>query len=564
MNEKRRSATDASPDLTVRYGDHLFLAQDSNKINDQHTGQLPLPEYRKDGWKRLLALRTAKLDELKIPFRFLLAPDKQTVYRHLLPTQFRHRTAAHFRDIPNVIDVAPILRTLSPFVDLYPQTDSHWNHLGAYIAAQTVLVSLGLPTNDVDVRWKQWETEGDLGRKLVPPLASKRPLADHPSLSLLAYDNGIGNNGRVRIFCKTQTSQRQSTILIFGDSFSYEMVEFLKESFDVCIQVHSFAVDMALVEALKPNFVVAELTERFSFRLPSPVDANSLATIWIEKLLVGQKPVPIRTRLGRDDMPRHVAKTIDGLHTFGGRLTTMWDARLEAEGDLTEVQYRAVCDIALSSLLAPCASQDTETAERLSVLALRAGCRLGMAEHELPFLALLGGIERSADALNLVMTHLGNDVATYAGRLPDGLRPALARGLVRRGHSGQAARCLLAWLKRQSLTDTTPLDAVALRLLDANHPDGYCRIRQALLARLCTRPDGHRDAYLAAASRLARDGSIEQLTELLDRYVHDIDHDPERFKSREDLLGRCRDVLASRPVADRSNPTGTTRDHILA
>lgn len=540
LNEKQRSATDAAPGLTIQFGDHLFLNQDSNKINDQHTGELPLPEYRKVEWRKIHLRRLAALDAMGIPFRFLLAPDKQTVYRHLLPADFSHRSASHLRDLPNVVDVAPILRTLSPFVDLYPQTDSHWNHLGAYIAAQAVLTSFGLPTTDVYLRWKQWETEGDLGRKLVPSSTSQRPLADYLAQSFLAYDNGIGNNGRVRVFSKPNPSPQNSTMLIFGDSFSYELVEFLKDAFDTCVQVHSLAVDMTLVEALRPTVVLAELTERFAFRLPSPADDNSLRTIWIEKLLADQKPVVIRTRFSDGAMPPHAAEAIKTLHAFGGSLVTVIAERLTEEGSLTKQHFQLLCDIALSSLLQPRETQDIETAERLAHLAFRAGERLNIMPAELPPLAVLGSVERSTASLDAALAYLGHDVRAFEARLPASLRPSLARALFRWRGPEQVTRCLLFWLKGKSTDRMTQLEAVALKLLDDMHPDDYPHIRRALSERLRAQPDGHRDAYLVLATRLARDGSLDLLDELLSRYVDDIDQDLGRVEIRQNLLNLCR------------------------
>ena len=537
MSERQKSATDAAPDLTVRFGDHLFLSGDSNKINDQHTGAVTMPEYRKQAWRRILQTRASAMEELGIPYRFLLAPDKQTVYRHLTPPEFTVRTAAHLRDLPFVIDPAPLLRAFAPMVDLYPRTDSHWNHMGAFLAAQSVLISLGLPTLDASLAWRDWTTEGDLGRKMIPPEPSTRPIVQYDAASTLIYDNGIGNNGRVKVFAKPETPGREPVIgLIYGDSFSYELVEFLREAFDVCIQVHSFSFDVDFVKAVQAAYVVSELTERFAFRLPSPLDGRSLHLIWAEKLLRGERPATLRVNHAGMKLPPVAVKTLERLEAYGNPLYSLIEQRRIENGDLRFDQISEIDRVVLDLLNCDAVEDDTETAERLATLCAVASAKLGIAPPMLPFLTLLGTTTSDASLIRMKLFEPGGSCLREDVVVPIGLRRLVVRRFMRSMDLPAATRCLARWTARRGQRPTPRLDVIALELLRLHRQRPDRRIRKMLLDRLVAHPFCESGAYMAAAEALLSDGNRAGAASLLNLYVQDVDYDAGRYANRDRLL----------------------------
>jgi hypothetical protein len=247
---------------------------------------MPTTPDRQQAWLELTRQRATSLAAMGIPFVFVLAPDKHSVYRHVLPEAYQYRQAYYLTQLECVLDIAPTLRAIAPVVDVYPRTDSHWNQIGAHIAAGAVIAKLNVRAPDNFITWRMDTLPGDLGGKLSPLETSERPVAVFKDPSQLIYDNGVPNNGRIRIFSRLQDCRLNdgNLCLIFGDSFSYDMVHSLKESFDVVVQVHSFALDFELIRKLQPNYVIAEMTERFASRLPTPGDGHPLPALWLDKI----------------------------------------------------------------------------------------------------------------------------------------------------------------------------------------------------------------------------------------------------------------------------------------
>ena len=300
--------------LVMRAGEQLFIDNDTNDIDGQHKGTTTTTPERQQAWLDLIGRRIKLLSDTDTPFVFVLAPDKHSVYRHVLSDTYSFRQAHFLTQHSCILDIAPTLRAVAPLIDVYPRTDSHWNQLGAIIAASAVVAKLDVNLPDTFVSWRREDLPGDLGGKLSPVETSERLVAIYKDPSQLIYDNGVPNNGRIRIFSKLQNgkSREGSLCLVFGDSFSYDLVHFLKESFDILVQVHSFALDFTLVTQLRPDYVVAEMTERFTLRLPSPGDGHPLPALWLDKIFRGEKAIRI-TSVRSPDSQLHVARALDSI-----------------------------------------------------------------------------------------------------------------------------------------------------------------------------------------------------------------------------------------------------------
>lgn len=119
-----------------------------------------------------------------------------------------------------------------------------------------------------DVDWIEHEVQGDLGRKLDPPvrgLTVTGRLRRHRSR--LAYDNRIANHGRLIRF--ETREPRGASCLLIGESYANHMLRFLKESFRVLVLAHSSRFDYGLIDAMVPDVIVWNPTERFLLEVPS-------------------------------------------------------------------------------------------------------------------------------------------------------------------------------------------------------------------------------------------------------------------------------------------------------
>ena len=83
----------------------LFLANDANRVLDQHSGDLRLAEDKLRQWRHLLETRTAWLERRGSRHYFLIAPDAHSVYPESLPAGLPvaperpvHQLLAHLRE----------------------------------------------------------------------------------------------------------------------------------------------------------------------------------------------------------------------------------------------------------------------------------------------------------------------------------------------------------------------------------------------------------------------------------------------------------------------------------
>ena len=228
-------------------------------------------------------------------YRFLIAPNKEFIARDYLPTEIKisyptpcqlfHKT---FKDKISIVFLTDELGIAPTSVGgSYIKTDTHWSGLGAFIAYQELIKSLendgvARPLKKEDVFWEKTIIEGDLGNKVSPKVRSlnikgtvKRPYAK------LCFNNRINVRGRIN--CFLHKDQTLPSCLIFGDSFSYDMLRFLKEHFSTLTFIHRAATDIKIVNAISPDIVIGEMAARFLVSPPNDESAPDISPL--EKIL---------------------------------------------------------------------------------------------------------------------------------------------------------------------------------------------------------------------------------------------------------------------------------------
>jgi hypothetical protein len=268
----------------------LFLQGDTNDVIGQHTGRVRLGREARREWKALLEARVAWTREFGIPWVCQIAPDKESVYPEYLPPEI---VPSRRRPVHELLRAArslkpPMTYPLQELVaakddwPLYFPTDTHWTQRGAYVAYLALCQELegrGLRprvVRDETVSWVKQSHYGDLGSKLDPPVEGPGLAAqlEHHS-SRLVFDNRIENHGRVMIF--EQDRPAESTCVAFGESFTNQLLLFLKESFRRLVFVHTSMMIREVVTRETPDVVISLPLERFLIRVPD--DRNALATL---------------------------------------------------------------------------------------------------------------------------------------------------------------------------------------------------------------------------------------------------------------------------------------------
>ncbi|WP_020654765.1 alginate O-acetyltransferase AlgX-related protein [Massilia niastensis] len=248
---------------------YLFLANDSNRSVDQFEGNFPITERNLERWDQYFASMVRTKEDRFFRWTLMVAPGKEYLFPEYYPfqraestpvDQFRQRFARFEHEILCAWDEFEAHRELS-----YPKSDTHWTDYGASIAARQVCQALGLDTQlDDSVRYRLEMRTGDLGSKLNPPVRYPMYVAGFGQTpARLVFDNGITNHGKILAYENTEAPVDARAVL-FGDSFSVNMVRWLSLVFRRIVLVHSAAsVDPEVLEVENPDYVIAQTNARF-------------------------------------------------------------------------------------------------------------------------------------------------------------------------------------------------------------------------------------------------------------------------------------------------------------
>ncbi|EKT4484723.1 hypothetical protein QEM02_004891 [Pseudomonas putida] len=253
---------------------HLFLDNDLNRSADQFAGRFLIPEAELEKWDKYFEKLNEWSRKLTKPYSFMVAPAKEYIYTDSYPLRKGLVTPleqfyARYSNAARITDVTESLYRDREFA--YYKTDSHWNDYGASLAASEFCRCAGLKSVNPDVKYSICPIDGDLGSKLVPvQLENALVIKNRQELvRYRVYDNNVKVRGGVVVY-ENPSAPNAMTLMIFGDSFSVSLSDFLSHSFSRVVRVFSGAdVDWCAVEFEKPDYILVEMTSRFLIRSPS-------------------------------------------------------------------------------------------------------------------------------------------------------------------------------------------------------------------------------------------------------------------------------------------------------
>ncbi len=250
----------------------LFLHNDSNDVIGQHTGRVVLRRRQLDAWRALFQGRLDLTAELGCTWLCTIVPDKESVYTEYLPDEV---VLAPRRPVDQILEVAagldaPVIYPLSELLEakaerpVYSVTGTHWTHVGAHVAYETICRELSDAGVELDVIgydeivWREFQhpVEGDSVRG--------RPKTPHAQI---VFDNRVFNHGRTIVF--ERDDGVGPTAAVFGESFTVHLLTFLKESFRRLVFVHTSTMPREILERESPDVVLTCPTERFMVRVPT-------------------------------------------------------------------------------------------------------------------------------------------------------------------------------------------------------------------------------------------------------------------------------------------------------
>ncbi|HET6981150.1 MAG TPA: hypothetical protein VFI53_03370 [Myxococcaceae bacterium] len=278
--------------LSRSYGSDVTEGKDGWMFYRVHRGtqgvhpELPFPSAELDLWVRSLQAIRRRVEARGATFLVVIAPDKQTLYPDLLPPELApprpvsrlDALTARLRGLGvRVVDVRPALRegraSGSPFSrwPLYWKTDTHWNSLGALLAARAVLVELQqqfpgvhVPTDEEVQVETHPEAAGDLVRMrglqdVSGDLRVETRLNPERCPEVHGYDLYTHPEVIQRLSCPGAPVGRA---LISHDSMMVAMLPVLAPAFERSTWSRQPRVEPALLEAEAPEVVIFEVVER--------------------------------------------------------------------------------------------------------------------------------------------------------------------------------------------------------------------------------------------------------------------------------------------------------------
>ena len=202
-------------------------------------------------------------------FRFVVAPDKNTIYGQYMPKRYPKEegpselealTAAMEREAVAYVDV------LTPLAEqedvLYRKHDSHWTARGAGLAGDVLLSSLHQPfTPFYGGEYSPvWEEQGDLYEMLFP--AGRELDRDERYARVFSFSYTAPIRSAEDLFIRTERAGAGGSLLMFRDSFGNALHPFLAEAFGKAVFCRQTPYDLTLIETEAADTVVIELVER--------------------------------------------------------------------------------------------------------------------------------------------------------------------------------------------------------------------------------------------------------------------------------------------------------------
>lgn len=290
-----------SPQPEVIRGREGWLFYADNGGLDDYLRAMPLTDEDLRLWGSTLQRTQDALSARGIAYLFVVAPDKHAIYPEQMPASLQpapgpsraDQLLTHLAATTSVhtLDLRPTLLAAAATERVYHRTDSHWNDVGAAVAAGAILERLQAerpaaawvappprldtftrqtrvtPGMDLAImlRLEPWLTEARV--ELVPPA---------PRVARVIEPAPVDPDfGEPRLVTARQDGHGPRA-LIYRDSFGSGLVPWLAESFSRATFLWEYDVDPAAVDAERPDVVIHQwASRRLSTRLPFDAFAAS-------------------------------------------------------------------------------------------------------------------------------------------------------------------------------------------------------------------------------------------------------------------------------------------------
>ncbi len=221
------------------------------------------------------------LEQYGIKYYVCVAPNKHAVYNSFLPSYLRNRSTTKLEQLKHYLETKEFeLIDLKDYfhqydsLRLFHKTNTHWNDIGAFLGYKRLLSSIqkdfdGLKSFElddfhIDTLIKQREDltnmiKIDIEEEHIVLKPKERFQSIELEKQLTVPDNYFRHPDNYEYRYKGIGNLK---VLVFRDSFSTGMIQFLKEYFGEIIFVWHHDFNKEIIEAEKPDIVIHEFIER--------------------------------------------------------------------------------------------------------------------------------------------------------------------------------------------------------------------------------------------------------------------------------------------------------------
>lgn len=286
---------------------YLYLDNDSNNSVAQFTGEKLISNTCMSAWSGYFSKLDSYSKQEGIGYVFILAPAKEIV----LPMHYPH-TKGKITPAEQFFDEFKSYNILYPLEELcstdnatYSRLDTHWTDYGAGVVVNAALEKLGISNhNSFPFSFNMECKTGDLSYRLPTLPRENRLIADFSSVKLLqVFNNNINNTGKLIVF-ENPAATTNKKIIVFGDSFSANMIPYFVKEFTRVVFVHSCSnVDYDILDHESPDFIFCEITTRFIVQPPSKTyDVSDVCKIKIDDMSLKDKNFYIDDLMTSNDL----------------------------------------------------------------------------------------------------------------------------------------------------------------------------------------------------------------------------------------------------------------------
>jgi len=273
--------------------DWLFMGRERDDLDARrgYRGLDPFELREAEAWTDTLVRRREWLAGKGIAYRFLVAPNKATIYPEFLPWGYGNdgklsrldQLKKNLGDLGEslLIDLRQaLLRAKGGEAPVYHRSDSHWSPYGAWIACGCVISALDVSIPAVPRTEYDLYTGARFGGDLAIALGLEMDRFADPAWvrmgrrnSRVSWEKLPDPGPYVRCQRSRNPDAPGGRLLLVHDSFAHELAPFLAEQFQEVFLVWDWSLGFypQIIEAFRPDWVIDEMAERY---LHGPVPQN--------------------------------------------------------------------------------------------------------------------------------------------------------------------------------------------------------------------------------------------------------------------------------------------------